>query len=459
MDKHGEKRTWRSAGLITAGIVVIGVAIASLKIYVSNRKDEKKGEQTRKTANLKHQNKMTEIDRKADRQEDLVHLRHKLRQQRTEAGVKVKMDNAEDVAVLTPTDFSGINYESEANLEKSMRLVYPYFHRGEDIGLVGSTNSGKSTFVFQIAVDIARGYSETFAEPNCVKCRPMPVLLFALEHNRDVIATRYSCGKVFPENLNIYTRSRELKPSSMLKTIRTKAEEANEDGIMVIIDNYTKLSEMNKRDVDNFVNQLELLRYEFQDTKPISVLKVFHANKKHREHKSLEVCDVYGNSSLINFTQEFVVLEHCCRGCEYRILKQRKSKYMLTKDTVAVIKYAENVSYPQFVYVEESDEMDELPDKKTKRDKRDGDEDDEDDEDDDFFADMTITRPICNMPRSRGRPEKYSDEVIIQCFELFQSKRYNWDEITSLCGPTRKCIKNRMKEIRARQANEYDVAG
>lgn len=310
--------------------------------------------------------------------------------------------------------------------EESMRIFVPWFHWYENIGIVGMNNNGKSTFVRQIARSMALGYQESSICPEWKEGSPVKVLMFDLEHNKAHIIVYDAEQHKSIGNLHI-----ETGPTSTeeIMAIIKKVAETAPNGLVVIIDNYTKLSEMepSRAKVIGLANWMEKFKAERQaQDKPIAYINVYHTVKNFSPIHPLELKDVRGDSRYTMFSQEFLAMAPCRRGPKYRILKVLKSKYLPEEMTVSVIRYA-NTEVKMYEYVEDNVEADELP--------------------------TLATGEISQQERTgkAGRPKKYSDEEILALYDKIKRHETIWEEVEATYGITRKGVKKRVKQIKNRQ--------
>lgn len=310
--------------------------------------------------------------------------------------------------------------------EESMRIFVPWFHWYENIGIVGMNNNGKSTFVRQIARSMALGYQESSICPEWKKGSPVKVLMFDLEHNKSHIIVYDAEQHKSIGNLRIETGPTSTE--EIMAKIKKVAETAP-DGLVVIIDNYTKLSEMepSRAKVIGLANWMEKFKAERQaQDKPIAYINVYHTVKNFSPIHPLELKDVRGDSRYTMFSQEFLAMAPCRRGPKYRILKVLKNKYLPEEMTVSVIRYA-NTPVKMYEYVEDNVETDELP--------------------------TLATGEISKQERTgkAGRPKMYSDEEMLAIYDKIKRHETTWKEVKAQYGISDKAVKNRVKQIMGRQ--------
>lgn len=372
-------------------------------------------------------NKIREIEARNKAEIEKMKVRETLRKERNEERDNSSATNSEPVpdVEMPPTYDEIIN--STPNIdEESMRIFVPWFHWYENIGIVGMNNNGKSTFVRQIARSMALGYQESSICPEWKKGSPVKVLMFDLEHNKAHIKVYDAEQHKSIGNLHIETGSTSTEE---IKAIIKKVAETAPDGLVVIIDNYTKLSEMEPRKakVIGLANWMEKFKAERQaQDKPIAYINVYHTVKNFSPIHPLELKDVRGDSCYTMFSQEFLAMAPCRRGLEYRILKVLKNKYLPEERTVSVIRYA-NTHVKMYEYVEDNVEADELP--------------------------TLATGEISKQERTgkAGRPKMYSDEEMLVMYNMVQHHETTWDEVQATYGITGKAIKKRVKQIKNRQ--------
>lgn len=369
-------------------------------------------------------NKIREIEARNKADIEKMKVRETLRKERNEERDKSSATNSEPrMDVKMPPTYDEIINSTPNIDEESMRIFVPWFHWYENIGIVGMNNNGKSTFVRQIARSMALGYQESSICPEWKKGSPVKVLMFDLEHNKAHIKVYDAEQHKSIGNLHIETGSTSTEE---IKAIIKKVAETAPDGLVVIIDNYTKLSEMESRKakVIGLANWMEKFKAERQaQDKPIAYINVYHTVKNFSPIHPLEFKDVRGDSCYTMFSQEFLAMAPCRRGSEYRILKVLKNKYLPEEKTVSIIRYA-NTDVKMFEYVEDSIEADELP--------------------------TLATGEVHKKGKTvkAGRPEKYTDEEILAIYDKVQNHELTWKKVKAMYDITDKGVKKRVKQIK-----------
>lgn len=437
------KNKWVTAVCAVAGVAIIKsapVLVGKVIGYFSKKKLLANETKAKKELNDNAaENTIRIIKTKNEGEKEIIELREKHRRERKEETTSATYSSscAPIFEVEMPPTYTQIINNTMEVKEESLRIFVPWLHWYENIGIVGMNNNGKSTLVRQIARSMALGYQESSICPEWRNGTPVKVLMFALEHNKAHIKVYDAEQHKSIDNLLIKTDLTSIE--EMMATIEKVAETAP-DGLVVIIDNYTKLSEMVRRKskVIELASWMEKFKAERQaQSKPIAYINVYHTVKHFSPTHSLGLEDVRGDSRYTMFSQEFLAMAPCHRGPEYRILKVLKNKYLSEERTVSVIRYA-NTDVKMYEYVEEAEECDELPSKT--------------DLDRGAHSTKGSSDNVTVSSGKRGRPveKNLSDEEYLLLYDMVKLGGTQSKEVEEAYNVSWKWIKTRAREIRAR---------
>ena len=208
-------------------------------------------------------------------------------------------------------------------------LVYDWLIEGNDTGLLAPTNCGKTTFVLQVAMDLAAGQCVYPLARQCEKVEPVRVVVFALEQNDLDIKTSYGDMLAYLRPwLSIHTGTEGLTPGRMMEIIKAELMAEGSGGVVVIIDNFTTLLEnSNQKEVEQFCFGLNTLRLAIAETdRPLSVIKVFHAKKDVKLDRRFDQTYFRGDGKYLYGAQNVLYLNYCTRGNDMRVLGFIKRK-------------------------------------------------------------------------------------------------------------------------------------
>lgn len=209
------------------------------------------------------------------------------------------------------------------NVEKPEALIDGFIYKGEKNLLFSPSNSGKTIYALQIAIETAKKYP---------KCK---VIYFNQEMSESQVNKR-----LFPDNVNVpsyyYPSNLILKPkqkdSNMFtKSLLSSIEQCNGD-VFVILDNITQLCpKQQSNDATNLVNDLDIISRNAKLKKNISVtsLIVAHTVKGHSE--LLSENDFKGKSTIYDLVDAAFAIGTTRDKNKYIVkLKQRNEKFSQT---------------------------------------------------------------------------------------------------------------------------------
>lgn len=210
-----------------------------------------------------------------------------------------------------------------SNVEKPEALIDGFIYKGEKNLLFSPSNSGKTIYALQIAIETAKKYP---------KCK---VIYFNQEMSESQVNKR-----LFPDNVNVpsyyYPSNLILKPkqkdSNMFtKSLLSSIEQCNGD-VFVILDNITQLCpKQQSNDATNLVNDLDIISRNAKLKKNISVtsLIVAHTVKGHSE--LLSENDFKGKSTIYDLVDAAFAIGTTRDKNKYIVkLKQRNEKFSQT---------------------------------------------------------------------------------------------------------------------------------
>lgn len=232
--------------------------------------------------------------------------------------------DTEDVhELLQPIEDVDRTCNDFSNVEKPEALIDGFIYKGEKNLLFSPSNSGKTIYALQIAIETAKKYP---------KCK---VIYFNQEMSESQVNKR-----LFPDNVNVpsyyYPSNLILKPkqkdSNMFtKSLLSSIEQCNGD-VFVILDNITQLCpKQQSNDATNLVNDLDIISRNVKLKKNISVtsLIVAHTVKGHSELLSEK--DFKGKSTIYDLVDAAFAIGTTRDENKYIVkLKQRNEKFSQT---------------------------------------------------------------------------------------------------------------------------------
>lgn len=371
---------------------------------------------------------MEEIDRKAEQnrrtaehKEDLKRQTNALRHKTSQRGTNFNPDmepSSDDISYRVPTYDELIHGKDVEATD--LRLGLRCFHFGQDNGLIGRSNIGKTTFMFSLAKAICTNSQDEDAmlDPDWCLRQPMKVLYFAFEQGARDYKVKYAKYIDTIPNLHVDVETSAGDFQSIMMRIKMMQNEIGNYRLLVIFDNITKMKNLKSKDEAPFFEWLESYRRECESKgKPITYIKVFHTQGKYKDYMPIEITTNYGAKVDTYFTQNLVGFGLCKEGDgRLRYLKELKNKVEGEKQTLSLYRFADTLA-PMYDYVEEAVEIDVLP---TKADmvRRDS----------SSSSDITI-----NTPCRRGPKEKYTESELREMHEE-KLAGFSWREILESRG-------------------------
>lgn len=422
--KNGAKNTFIGAGIFVGAVIICSGITFAYKIHLENKKHRN----AINLANIKHTQRTEEIDRQAEQTRRtaehnaaLKRQTDKLRRETSPKGTNFNPDmepERDDASCVVPTYDEVINGdEAEAT---DLRLGLRCFHIGQDNGLIGRSNIGKTTFLFALAKAICTNSQEGGAtlSPDWYLRQPMKVLYFAFEQRARDFKVKY--GKYIKSipNLHIDVNTSAGDFQSIMMKIKHMQNGIGNHRLLVIFDNITKMNSAKGKEKAEFFKWLDSYRQECDSNgKPITYLKVYHTQGKYTDDMPIEITTNYGAKVDTYFTQNLVGFGVCKGGNgKLRYLKELKNKFEGEKPTLSVYRFADTMA-PMYDYVEEAVEVDVLPTKAGM-----------------VRGRSSATKDITdNAPCRRGPKEKYTESELR---EMHEEKKvgFNWREILESRG-------------------------
>ena len=155
--RNGEKNTVFGWRLIVSGCCIVtlfgfGVRYLSKKMEMDAAFKKKMELEKRK-----YENRLKELIQKDKLKKDLIDYRQRENKGTSGFNPNATVDTTdENASVATYDDLVA----GELINNKDLRLGVRHFHIGEDCGLVGRTQIGKTSWLLHLAIAIARGYQE-----------------------------------------------------------------------------------------------------------------------------------------------------------------------------------------------------------------------------------------------------------------------------------------------------------
>ena len=361
ISKNGVKNTVTAFGLILIGMV----SGATIYYFVESGLENNKHKNAKKLSNTKCNDAVKVIQAKTEaaikldnhkiaNKEHILRVKDELKKETIRKEETFEPENE----VSPMKSFNDIQAMKDVKLEERI-LMYTFLQKGDSLGICGPSNIGKSTFVFQLLLNLALGKCDYPIAATHYPIHPQKVLLFTTEQRDEEIKANYKA--VTNQLPNFKIESKQTSPEEILAKIKMEMKTADNNGLIIAIDNYTWLKDKYEiKKLKGLDRELGKLQCVNQNDKPITIIKVFHTNDKYREYNPVENHHVQGGQNIANLTKNFIYLTPCSKGHDYRILKIGKDKTGGSKGTVSLLKFA-GIEPHQFVYVGEVVEADALP--------------------------------------------------------------------------------------------------
>lgn len=432
-----------------AGYSLLAIGIFGGAYYVYNwiKRSSKTEEQ-----NNASKNKIEEIETASNfKKQEIEQLHaHRKEEERLQTDQKIEVINAQkeadiekmklrnelrkerDAAKAVSTFVDGDGTDKIESYREAMRngtvgknvgkaLGFPWVREGFDTGLVGPTDSGKSTFVMQIAIAIAKGKCDIKLAPEWHNIPPTSVLLFSLEQSYEEINTYYGSVINNLPMLEIYADS-QITPKKIIDIIKEKKDIITSTGMAVFVDNYSKLEDKaGVKAMKQFCEELDDLRSQsLKVEKPITLFKVYHVKPDWNPTKPLTPASVRGDKKNVFFTNNFVYFTYCKHGSDKRVLGYMKLKHG-NKETLSILEYA-GTEIDQFRYVGKGSKED--------------------------LGEASTEQKSCDVKQTPGRKSEYCLDEIMVLYNMVQAKECTYAEIEASYGIKKSMIKKRIQRAR-----------
>ena len=216
------------------------------KITVDDNKSRRKREENTERhemeitkEKLKHEQRLAEQQQKFENRKELIELRQNSSHPSSSLTEDAEIDE------LAPT-YDEVISGKDVDVS-NLRVGFRNFHIGEECGIIGTQNIGKSSFAFHLAMALA-GQSDAirlFGEAWNPR-QPMKVLYFAFEHRSKHFKTKYKKYIKGVPNLHIAVDVSAHDFKRIKAIIETHQEQAAEQELVVFFDNITKMKSTDK---------------------------------------------------------------------------------------------------------------------------------------------------------------------------------------------------------------------
>lgn len=374
-----------------------------------------------------HEHHMEEIEAKKNADIEILVKRAELRKERDVAKANQPLVDLHLNSI--PESYHEAVKNGTVHVSRERTLGFSWLREGYDTGLVGPTDCGKSVFVMQVAMALARGRCDVNLSSEWHDIPPMPVVMFSLEQSNHEIREYYGSVIDNLSTLKLYAGSR-ITPAHIITVIKEEMEKAGDSGVVAIIDNYTKLEERaGVKAMRQFCADLDCLRQQgLEKGSPLTPLKVYHAKSDWKLSSPLTLASVRGDKKNVCFTNNFLYLTYCKQGSDKRVLGFMKLKHG-NKEAVSILEFA-GTKIDQFRYVGKGGSND-------------------------LGEPTEPSEESGDNKVGPGRKSKYSLEEVMGFYNKVQAKECTYKDIERNYGISRSAIRKRV--YRARIA--HDVHG
>lgn len=314
-------------------------------------------EWNKRRTNKKHAKQMTELEnlkfehRKAERAEREEYARRRRQEYKSSQDQEATPEE-----VHTP---KGRSLDDQLrNVGAKLKcLVEGLIELGGFIVLLGKEKVGKSTFLMQLAIDIANGTNYEFLPQEEQKTHsPLKVLYIDLEMKIRELKERLK-NIAIPTNL--LWESEINNPGSLISYIRENIKGCTE--CVVILDNLKKMAERstNHHEVNDIFRALQKLQKELsQEGITLTIIVANHTVKGYNPYKPISTSDAASSVEISQFSTGVIALAPAKDG--KTMIKKVSSRNFPTDDTVLVVKMVKE-PYQHFKYVKTCSEAEALP--------------------------------------------------------------------------------------------------
>lgn len=236
-------------------------------------------------------------------------------------------------------------------------LVEGLIELGGFIVLLGKEKIGKSTFLMQLAIDIAKGaYFEFISQNEQKNHSSLKVLYIDLEMKIRELKERLK-NIAIPTNLLWESEINSI--GSLISYIRENIKGCTE--CVVILDNLKKMAERstNHHEVNDIFRALQKLQKELsQEGITLTIIVANHTVKGYNPYKPISTSDAASSVEISQFSTGVIALAPAKDG--KTMIKKVSSRNFPTDDTVLVVKMVKE-PYQHFKYVKTCSEAEALP--------------------------------------------------------------------------------------------------
>ena len=401
-------------------------ASANKQKEIERTSECKKGEEDRDHAHRMeeneqvHEHHMEEIEAKKNADIEKMEKRVELRKERDAAKANQPLVDLHLNGM--PESYHEALKNGTVHISRERSLGFSWLREGYDTGLVGPTDCGKSVFVMQVAMALARGRCDVNLSSEWHDIPPMPVVMFSLEQSNHEIREYYGSVIDNLSTLKLYAGSR-ITPAHIITVIKEEMEKAGGSGVVAIIDNYTKLEERaGVKAMRQFCADLDCLRQQgLEKGSPLTPLKVYHARSDWKLSSPLTPASVRGDKKNVCFTNNFLYLTYCKQGSDKRVLGFMKLKHD-NKEAVSILEFA-GTKIDQFRYVGKGGSND-------------------------LGEPTEPSEESGDNKVGPGRKSKYGLEEVMVFYNMVQSKKCTYEDVKRDYGISRSAIRKRVYRAR-----------
>ena len=308
------------------------------------------------------------------------------------------------------------------HVSQERSLGFSWLREGYDTGLAGPTDCGKSVFIMQVATALARGRCDVNLSSEWHDIPPMSVVMFSLEQSNHEIREYYDSVIDNLSTIKLYAGS-QITPAHIITIIKEELEKAGGLGVVVIIDNYTKLEgQSGIKAMRQFCADLDYLRrLGLEKGKPLTPLKVCHAKSDWKLTNPLTPASVRGDKRNVCFTNNFLYLTYCKLGSDKRVLGFMKLKHG-NKEAVSILEFV-GTKIDQFRYVGKGGKKD-------------------------LSEPAEPAEESSGNKGGPGRKSKYGLEEVMVFYNMVQSKKCTYEDVKRDYGISRSAIRKRVYRAR-----------
>lgn len=445
--KEGVKRGTKYIAAAAGILVVIGVPTYYViqKVKTNGKKEEQDNASLNRRVEkeAEHSQRMKENDQlynqeikkmqeKAKLDSRIIQLKKEATCEILEKRNQIHKEREDAKVALNHNDDEKIESYHEAKLsgtikDKERLLGFPWLREGYDTGLVAPTDCGKSTFVMQVAIALAKGQCDINLSPVWHNITPMTVVVFSLEQHYSEISEHYGSVIDSLSTLKIYAEA-NITPTQIIAVLKEEQEKAKDSGTFVVIDNYTKLEErFGVKVMKQFCEELDKLRNEsFKTGKIITPFKIYHAKDDCKLSKPFTPASVRGNKQNVYFTNNFLYLTYCRHGQDKRVLGYMKCKHG-DRAQISILEFASNTKVEMFHYVGKGSLND---------------------------LGMPSLEENENIIETKpGRHSHYTIEDALVLYQMVQEKKCTYNDVEQIYGIKKDALKKRVKRYQKDKMN------